>query len=240
MLCYGELYKGWDVYRNLNRRIAERKYLKALRFARLFSLKLVRTENMGLLLQTATSFGNLFDIRYDFILGKKNKSTNISVLFEPTDFFHLAGFQYIKDVPNLKKSRSKIYSEICNNYDLRNKIYNSSFYSKIIDRLQVLNQLEYLFDNNHLIFQYDYKRNKQSSIRANFLIETLDAYNIIVYVFGEYASPYNSTAYCKSIFPKGAMDYSKYQSKYTILKKTKIQVSTNTVISSYINPNYMP
>ena len=193
---------------------------------------------MGLILQTATNFSKLFDIQYDFVLGKNNKLRNISVVFEPEDFHHLAGLQYIKDVPNLTKSRTQVFYNICNDTALRNKIYNSNFYTQITNRLLALNQLEYLFDNNHIVFQYDYKQNKQSSIRAKFLIESYDSNNAIVYVFGDYKIPHNYTAYCKSIFPKDKYDYTQHQGKYAILQKTKKQKSTGIVLSTYTNPKY--
>lgn len=126
---------------------------------------------MGLLLETAENFKKMFNIKYDILLGKKNREVNIIITFRSVDFHHLAGLHYIKDLPELKQSREKIFEAICTDSNLRNKIYNSEFYTEIEDRIIALNQIEKLFDSDNLIFNYDYKNNKMSKIRADFLIQ---------------------------------------------------------------------
>ncbi|MGN0606937.1 MAG: PBECR4 domain-containing protein [Oscillospiraceae bacterium] len=198
---------------------------------------------MGLLLETAENFKKMFNIKYDILLGKKNREVNIIITFRSVDFHHLAGLHYIKDLPELKQSREKIFEAICTDSNLRNKIYNSEFYTEIEDRIIALNQIEKLFDSDNLIFNYDYKNNKMSKIRADFLIQSVDNNQLITYIFGEKSShDKNSTSkevYCKSIFHKSDMDYTKFQSKYTVLKFKKICTINNSVLKTYVNPNYI-
>lgn len=201
---------------------------------------------MDLLLETAENFKKMFNIKYDILLGKKNKEVNIIITFRCIDFHHLAGLHYIKDLPELKQSREKIFKAICIDSNLREKIYNSKFFPKIENRLIALNQIETLLDNDNLIFNYNYKNNKMSKIRADFLIEALDGKKVITYIFGEKIEKCNNDkystskeVYCKSIFPKNKTDYTKFQSKYTVLKLTKICTATNNVLKIYVNPNYI-
>ncbi len=198
---------------------------------------------MDILLETAENFKKLFDIKYDILLGKKSKEVNVVLIFRDSDFHHLAGLQYIEDMPELKKSRDKVFADICNDSFLRKKIYRSDFYSKIEDRIKALNHLENLLDNENLVFGYDCRINKVSKIKADFLFQSQDSEQIITYIFSEkiekeYKGDVPKEVYCKSIFPKNNIDYTQRQSKYTILKINKISISNNTIIKSFVNPNY--
>ncbi|MGN0638870.1 MAG: PBECR4 domain-containing protein [Huintestinicola sp.] len=199
---------------------------------------------MDLLLEAAENFRKLLDIKYDVLLGRKNREVEISIIFRPIDFHHLAGLQYIKDMPELKCSREKVFQAIRNDSALRMKISSSVFFADIRERLTALKQIEYLLDNNDLIFKYDYKKNKMSKMKADFLIQASDEEQEITYIFGEhiakctYMQNETKEVYCKSIFKKGNMDYSKFQSKFTVLKISKICISENKLLSSYVNPNY--
>ena len=83
-----------------------------------------------------------------------------------------------------------------------------------------------------------------SKIKADFLIQALDEEQEITYIFGEhiekctYMQNETKEVYCKSIFKKENMDYSKFQSKFTVLKLSKICISENKLLSSYVNPHY--
>lgn len=198
---------------------------------------------MDLLLETAENFKRLLDIEYDILLGKKGKEVNVALIFRDIDFHHLAGLQYIEDMPDLKRSRDKVFADLCKDSFLREKIYRSVFYSKIEDRIKALNRLEDMLDNENLIFNYDYRINKASKIKADLLIQSSNGGQTITYIFSEKIEKeckddVPKKVYCKSIFPKNNIDYTLYQSKYTILKINKVCVSTKNVIKSYVNPNY--
>ena len=114
-------------------------------------------------------------------------------------------------MPELKCSREKVFQAICNDSALRMKINSSVFFPNIRERLTALKQIEYLLDNNDLIFKYDYKKNKMSKIKADFLIQASDEEQEITYIFGEhiekctYMQNETKEVYCKSIFKKENM-----------------------------------
>ena len=197
---------------------------------------------MDVLLQAAENFRRLTFIKYRFILGKRNKMTDISIIFSEKDFHHLAGLQYLKDMPELKQSRSKIFNKIIADENFRKKIYKSTFYPNIEKRLYALIQLEFLLDNNNIIFRYDFRADKTSNIKADFLIQTFDQDNIEIYIFGEKMSDINTNntqeVYCKSMFPKETKDYTRYQSKFTVLKMIKSDTDSEMILKTYINNNF--
>lgn len=91
---------------------------------------------MDLLLETAENFKKLFDIKYDILLGKKGKEVNVVLIFRDIDFHHLAGLQYIEDMPELKRSRDKVFADICNDSFLRKKIIGAIFILKLKKELK--------------------------------------------------------------------------------------------------------
>lgn len=203
---------------------------------------------MDLILETADNFKKLFNVRYDFILGIKDKCFNISIIFRAIDFHHLAGFQYISDISQLKACREKIYFKICTDTNFRNEIYNSKFYNQIEERLNLLKNIELFFDEDNILFKYSNKRNIYSKIDADFLIQSKGNTYDTIYIFGSYtdykngkrSDVENTDVYCKSIFLKDKMDYTINQEKITILKKSKIEISTQKIIYSKTNPHYVP
>lgn len=176
---------------------------------------------MDLLLETAENFKKLFDIEYDILLGKKGKEVNVVLIFRDIDFHHLAGLQFIEDMPDLKRSRDKVFADLCKDSFLREKIYRSVFYSKIEDRIKALNRLEDMLDNDKLIFSYDYGINKASKIKADLLIQSSDGRQMTTYIFSEKIEKeckddVSKKVYCKSIFPKNNIDYTLSKQIYYI------------------------
>lgn len=53
--------------------------------------------------------------------------TDISIIFSEKDFHHLAGLQYLKDMPELKQSRSKIFNKIIADENFRKKYIKAHF-----------------------------------------------------------------------------------------------------------------
>ena len=194
-----------------------------------------------LLLETAINFKNMFNKKYDFILGRKGNQINLTLIFRPVDFHHLAGLQYISDMSELKRSRDMVFSSIYHDERFRRKIYESSFYPQIKDRLSVLKNIEMILDSDKMIFRYDLKANSMSNIKADYLISAHEPYNNnrAVYIFCDHIKESNTQIFSKSIFPKTKYDYTQFQCKYTILKITKTQIDTNEIIYSKVNPKYI-
>ena len=180
---------------------------------------------MDVLYKAASLFKELLDTEYVFVLGRKNTQTTIHLLFYDTNFYHLAGFQYLQDLAYLRKNRKLIFNKILNQQIKNEDIQKSRFYKKMERRLEALSSLQPLLDSNETIFKYNKERNCFSLIDADYLLEnTLNRQTLYTFL-----SKYpNDTFFCRSFFPKDKKDYSVGQTRWTLLFKKKINKYTNT------------
>lgn len=189
----------------------------------------------------AKDFERLFDIKYDLLLGRRNKAIEISIVFCDYDFHHLAGLHYLTDRIMLSRARDIVYWDIYNGVITDADIRKSSAYEDIVDRLDVLNQIEHLIDTNNMIFRYSPKDNPKSKIKANFVMQSFTNEKIEkAFIFLRYIDKSHRQVCCNSIFPYTDFDYTEYQTKLTLLKKIKIRISTGEILDSYISKSYRP
>lgn len=188
----------------------------------------------------AKDFERLFDIKYDLLLGRRNKAIEISIVFCDYDFHHLAGLHYLTDRIMLSRARDIVYWDIYNGVITDSDVRKSSAYKDIVDRLKVLDQIEHLIDTNDLIFRYSPKNNPKSKIKANFVMQSFTAGKNKAFIFLKYIDENRKQVCCNSIFPYTDFDYTEHQMKLILLKKTKIRISTGEILDSYISKSYKP
>lgn len=189
----------------------------------------------------AKDFEKLFDIKYDLLLGRRNKAMEISIVFCDYDFHHLAGLHYLTDRIMLSRARDSVYWDIYNGVITDSDVRKSFAYEDIVDRLYILNQIEHLIDTNNLIFRYNTKNNPKSKINANFVMQSFtDGKKNKAFIFLKYIDKNCNQVCCNSIFPYTDYDYTAYQKKLILLKKTKIRISTGEILDSYISKSYKP
>ena len=180
---------------------------------------------MDVLYKAASFFKELLDIEYIFVLGKKNTQTTIHLVFYDTNFYHLAGLQYLQDIAYLRKNRKVIFDRIVNQQIKNEDIQKSRFYKKIERRLEALSSLQSLLENNETIFKYNKEKNSFSLIDADYLLENISGRQTLYTFLSKYP---NDTFFCRSFFPKEKRDYSVGQTRWTLLFKKKIYKSANT------------
>lgn len=171
------------------------------------------------------SFSALLNIEYHFILGRKGKKVSLKVEFDKKDCIHLIGLQHLKDRPDLKKDRGKLFDEIKNHKISLRHFESSDHYNKIADRVRFLPSLEHLFDSNDTVFRYNQKANAFSMIEADYLMKN-KAENRNVFIF--LSLKHGDTYFCRSFFPENKMDYTKGQASWTLLFKKKVDKLTET------------
>ncbi len=182
---------------------------------------------MGDILTSANAYSNLLDIEYQLILGRKNKTAALSIFFDESQFFHLAGLQYLTDrVTILFGDRAQLFKRILSGKITSQQIESSSFYPEIKDRIDFLAYLESIMDSNKTIFKYNPKLELFSAIQADFLMKNeIKMRNIFTFLsFDKITGKY----FCRSFFPQTDKDYSERQTTWTLLYKKKINKSTNT------------
>lgn len=187
---------------------------------------------MDKLFESASAFNRLLDFEYRFIIGRKGKTSELKIGFCEKEFHHIIGLQYLTDIPNVKRNRTHIFDEILKGNITYEKICKSVFINKIDERILMSLYLEQLFDSNELIFKYNEKSNSFSLIQAEYLLQSsLNGQEI--YIFIDKRTEDNNQYFCRSFFPKSNKDYSKNQTKYTLLYKEKINIKTGESIVQY-------
>ena len=81
------------------------------------------------------SFQNMLDLEYEFVLGRKGKSVRLTVEFQKMHFFHLAGLQYLKDLPRLAFSAELIFDQLTDGTISADYIESSRQYETIKNRV---------------------------------------------------------------------------------------------------------
>lgn len=185
---------------------------------------------MDELLRCAKAFGNLQNIKYHIIVGRKNKLTHINIMFRKWDFHHLMGLGKLKDIRLSKQNRTDVFDDIiCGKVNF-NTIQKSKYINEIIDRFIPLSFIEQLLDENNMIFRYNSKHNVFSLIQADFLLST-PFNNDDIYIF--LVSNNDGNYCCCSFFPRSQLDYTNNQTKYTLLYKEKINLITGESVVQY-------
>lgn len=186
---------------------------------------------MNNILDTAIAYNKLTQIEYEITLAKKNKVVSLHIIFQKNKFYHLAGLQYLTDIHELDDDRESVFNNIINLNITNKKIESSQYYSRIQERVDYLANLEQIFDSNDTIFKYDPNNNSiTTSIKGEYLMQN-NIQNRDVFVFLDKEK--DGSYYCRSFFPKEFTDYSKGQSKWTVLSKKKIWKDKNIEIQLY-------
>lgn len=179
------------------------------------------------------TYNKLLNINYNLIFGRKGKTIELKIEFSKSEWGHLIGLHYLKDIPQRKQNSEKIFNNILNQSIDIKAFESSGFYTDIEDRIRYFPYLEEIFDNYDLIFKYNDKLNNFSRIEADFLIKTaVGEQNLFVFI----QKNNNNNYFCKSFFPQGIRDYSLKQPKWTLLFKEKVNIAENTKTVLY-NPH---
>ena len=190
---------------------------------------------MANVLDAQKAFSKLFDIEYQFVLGRKDKTVSLTIEFQKYHFFHLAGLQYLKDLPRLFVPAEGVYNQIESGQLPVSYIESSNNYNYIKGRVEYLPSLEYIFDSNDTMFKYNSALQAFSVIEADFLLRN-EINKVPIFVF--LSKDKNKKYFCKTFFPQGKKNYTERQTKWTVLFKKKIVKSTNTETVLYKNKNF--
>jgi hypothetical protein len=188
---------------------------------------------MDRLKECAEVFSGLLDTKYILKLGRKNVLTELELVFDKKDFYHLIGLQKLVDISNLKKDRGIIFDEIMRGNITYEMIQSSAYFREnqakniigIEKRIDVFIFFEKLLDSPHSVFKYNNKAQQTSKIHAEFLLESREFLPDILYLFLD-KFPNADLRYCKSFFPKTKKDYTIRQTSMTLLYKEKVHIGT--------------
>ena len=179
----------------------------------------------------AKAFEHLLDFQYHIIIGRKGKSVELNILFDPTEFHHLVGLHKLHDLRIARENRDKVFQQILTGNISINDLKKSQYFPNIQKRIEPFIQIENFLDNNKLIFRYNQKLQTFSLIEAEYLLST-PYENTDIYIFLDRQKE-PDYFFCRSFFQKEEKDYTKGQAIFTLLIKEKINLRTEEKIIQY-------
>ena len=193
---------------------------------------------MGLLLDAAQAWNSLCAASYTVELGRKGKQYTLNLLFDLSDFPHLVGMQYAKDIdfgmrPAQYYGNRLVPAVISGALD-EMRLCKSRDWPRIEGRLKAVVNLQKTLEGNFVIAQFHPQRVRGScSIDAEYVIKNSFSGEIFFVFLDRESNRY----YCKSAFQSNNLDYTENQPIMTILKVVK-QTGAETVVL-WRHPNYI-
>ncbi|WP_317856075.1 PBECR4 domain-containing protein [Chakrabartyella piscis] len=186
---------------------------------------------MDKILECASNYKKLTNVRYNMVIGRKGKAVKIVLDFDESNFHHLLGLHKLTDLVGIASgNRKKIFNQILGKSITAAQIQKSDFFDKLESRIDPLCNLEKLLDTNEIVFRYNEKLHTFSVIKADFLLSTpLNNRDTYIFLSNEKDDNY----FCRSLFYETNIDYTSRQPKYTLLYKEKINISTGETEVQY-------
>ena len=187
---------------------------------------------MDKLQERAIAFRQLMDYQYVIKLGRKGQIYSFVIDFQKQDFFHLIGLQKLTDLRFLKRSSEYIFNSCLKGKLTYSMLEKSEYFDELGYRFDCFHLLESILDDNELIFKCNINSMRvYSNIKADYMLQNLKD-ELTFYIFTEKRSNAD-TQFCKSFFENSEKDYSRGQTKMTLLYKEKINKITGKAEIKY-------
>lgn len=194
-------------------------------------------EKMTIIQNCISLYEKLINYEYRFVIGRKGKQKELNICFEKYQCFHLLGLQHLIDLNLSRKDRNIIFDELKSGKTPQTFLETSIFYDEIKERILYFPYLEQVLNSNKTVFKHNSSNHQFSLIEADFLLKNeINARNIFLFL-GEVKNQ-KDKYFCRSFFPQYKIDYSKNQTSWTLLYKTKKNLITGEVQELYKNPSY--
>ena len=181
-----------------------------------------------LLEKAIESCETLSNLTYNIVVAKNSKEFLIRLLFLKSDFSHILGLHYFKDITQLRSEQSseRRYELVKNNVaNVRQLMVSSRYFERIVPRLKAIAKLESILDSNKELY---YKRPEalgNSVIHYDFLIKGV--YEKVCFAFVVEDRNETPRYVVESIFEGKNRDYSFGRRPYSLLFKCKIDKASN-------------
>lgn len=198
---------------------------------------------MDLLLLAARKYAELCCYTYDCTVARKNKAFDLHFTFSPYEFRHLAGLHRLEH-DRLRSNSERIFKDILAGKltltHLRQADNWNTESEKFLSRLEALSQLDLLMDEFLLLYGFsgDKLAAQTPSLRTKIDADYLIKFQLpsgITFFF----SVKQKDTYCgRSLFINNEQDYSRGQTKFTLLEKSKTNLRTSEQILLYRRSTY--
>ena len=186
---------------------------------------------MDLLYEAASAWQELTAVTYRIIYGKRGILHTITLQFEASEFYHLAGFQYMNDIVlPVRFSHTKAIEAALSGRITQAHIAKSENWEAIKERLTAITKLRQALDTSFSVYKFHPEVLPfYTKITAENLI--LARCEDIVFLFTDQSK--DGTAFSKSIFLKREdRDFSRNQKALSVLK---VERNGQTI---YKNPGF--
>lgn len=167
---------------------------------------------------------SLMGCRFLFTYGFKNSIEKYYLEFTEKDFFHMAGFQYLNDLPLRKYNKNKYLNKVLEKeitYEIISKSEN--FKKMVLPRLKGIIELKKLLYSEFKTYKFNSRvLNFHTDISAKFLLTNKEM-SVVVFLFLDdeiehFEEP--KKLFCRSVFTESKnRDYSKNQKAIRIMYK---------------------
>ena len=198
---------------------------------------------MDLLQLCAQKYAELCYYTYDCTIARKNTAIDLHFTFSPYEFRHLAGLHRLEH-DRLRSNSERVFKDILSCKltlaDLRQAHNWSTESEKILSRLEALSQLDTLMDEFLLLYGFS---GEKLAAQTPPLRTKIDADYLIKYQLPSgitfFFSVKQKEGYCgRSLFINNELDYSRGQTKFTLLQNTKTNLRTGEQILLYRRSTY--
>lgn len=186
----------------------------------------------------AEAWQKLLHYSYHFVFVRRKNTYDLMLSFEKTEFYHLAGFQYLKDCPLQNRfSKGKTLDKVLGGEITEEMLKKSKNYeSMILPRLLAICQLQSVLDNG---FESYHIREDHypfyTEIHASFLFCGGNPNLLFFFTDKEDES---QNLFSKSIFMMDGRDYRLNQSKLNLLLAERITLSGKEITELFRHPKY--
>lgn len=193
---------------------------------------------MCLLVEAANAWQKMIQIRYYITAGRRGKNYSFRLDFALSDFAHLAGMHYAKDVDfGLRADQyrgEKLIPALLNGKMDGSKIEKSRNWPKIKGRLKAIIGLQQTLESEFSIAIFNPDNVLTGSkIDAVYVIKnTVSGESYFIFIDKDKKYRY----FCRSAFAEGNVDYMKNQTMLTRLKVDKFENGKRQLM--YQHPNF--
>ena len=202
---------------------------------------------MNLLEKCVKSFEEMLPVKYRFHIARKYNVIELLLDFEVSDFKHLVGLQYLRDIA-MSRNSTKVYTAIKKNKLTYDIIEKSAFFEKVDDsyanvkeRMTYFPLLNEFIESKNIILRYVKKKNPYSKINADYVIEsTVRGVTVYIFLRKRDESDENSSYAAVSFFVKDQITY-RGETRYWLLKE-KIEAEYIEILyrkEGYENDSYL-
>lgn len=192
----------------------------------------------SMIYQAAVNWKILCGYELRITYGYKCKPHSITIGFEPEQFYHLAGFQYMSDVANIPHHSTRTVLDSVLNGKITQEMVESAerYAERVLPRLYAICSMDTSLENDFKLYSFKPQYYSfHTFLKGDYLISFQE--KDISFVFLVKDSVVNDDIYnCLSAFVKGECDYAQNQRSFVILKKELHDKATDTWSTIYKSP----